>query len=228
MCPCIFFPIKNRCGSRQSTILGSWPIQITLTCSDFWKFNVKIHFWSILGVEGHGLQATCHLNLQAPPRITLVCRKKRNSKNFDIWVEQSVMILWSYITKVKLQYPHVTLMLQYMQTKFCSRLKKNLHLGLGCAHQCGSRLKEARSVTKWQILLRFNGGAALTSVKSFLGFRVIFFISSFFNWSSLPQMNGMPYRRRPSQSGWTSTWKRWDIVTLIFVYSKKYKDYCIL
>ena len=72
--------------------------------------------------------------LQAPPRITLVCRKKRNSKNFDIWVEQSVMILWSYITKVKLQYPHVTLMLQYMQTKFCSRLKKNLHLGFGlCA-----------------------------------------------------------------------------------------------
>ena len=83
---------------------------------------------------------------------------------------------------------------------------------MGCAHQCGSRLKEARSVTKWQILLRFNGGAALTSVKSFLGFRVIFFISSFFNWSSLPQMNGMPYRRRPSQSGWTSTWKRWEIL----------------
>ena len=147
--------------------------------------------------------------LQAPPRITLVCRKKKE-------LEQAVMILWSYITKVKLQYPHVTLMLQYMQTKFCSRLKKNLHLGLGCAHQCGSRLKEARSVTKWQILLRFNGGAALTSVKSFLGFRVIFFISSFFNWSSLPQMNGMPYRRRPSQSGWTSTWKRWDILTCTF------------
>ena len=65
--------------------------------------------------------------LQAPPRITLVCRKKKE-------LEQAVMILWSYITKVKLQYPHVTLMLQYMQTKFCSRLKKNLHLGFGlCA-----------------------------------------------------------------------------------------------
>ena len=66
-----------------ATILGSWPIQITLTCSDFWKFNVQIHFWSILGVEGHGLQATCHLNLQAPPRIThLFVVKKKELKEF--------------------------------------------------------------------------------------------------------------------------------------------------
>ena len=36
--------------------------------------------------------------------------------------------------------------------------------------------------------------------------------SSSFNWSPFPQMNGMPYRRRPSQSGWTSTWKRWEIL----------------
>ena len=93
---------------------------------------------------------------------------------------------------------------------------------LVCGCQCGSRLKE-------EDRLRNDGSRcdSMDGQRSHQSRVSLAFMSShlrpqssskssFFNWSSFPQMNGMPYRRRPSQSGWTSTWKRWEISTYFY------------
>ena len=72
------FHNKNRCARAiiQATILRSGPIQTTLTCSNFSKFNVQIHFWTILRVAGSW--ASGHLLTQ--PLLTPV-----STRNFDVW-----------------------------------------------------------------------------------------------------------------------------------------------